>query len=68
MLCYSATGTGVKVCINWGITQSRGVWTGSITWWYTGSSGNLFGPSASASFASGTPASGTWYQYVAQAS
>jgi hypothetical protein len=40
---YSNTLTGERDAINWKMTYSGGVWSGTITWWHNGT-GNLFGP------------------------
>jgi hypothetical protein len=44
LLAYSSSLTGEFDGINWAMDNSRGTWTGSITWWHN-STGNLFGDS-----------------------
>lgn len=55
--------TGERIGINWQMTQSGGVWSGSIVWWHS-TTGNLFGPSQTNTLSLGTPATGTWYHFV----
>jgi hypothetical protein len=40
---YSNPTTGEFDAVNWGMSESGGVWTGSITWWHD-STANMFGP------------------------
>jgi hypothetical protein len=54
-----------RYLMDWGMTLSRGVWVGSITWWNTSSTGNVFGPSQSDTLDYGSSYSGTWYSYTA---
>jgi hypothetical protein len=63
LLLESITGTSEKVGINWGMTVSGGVWSGSITWWHS-STGNVFGASTTNTLSPGTPPAGTWYYDV----
>jgi hypothetical protein len=63
LLLESIAGTSEKIGINWGMSESGGVWSGSITWWHS-STGNIFGPSTTNTLSPGTPSAGTWYYYV----
>ena len=54
--------TGERTGINWQMTVSGGVWSGSIVWWHS-TTGNLFGPSQTNTLTLGTPAAGTWYHF-----
>jgi hypothetical protein len=63
MLLESNALTGERVGINWGMSVSGGVWSGSITWWHSNTN-NIFGPSTTNTLSPGTPSSGTWYYYV----
>jgi hypothetical protein len=55
--------TGQRIGMKWAMSESGGVWTGTITWWNS-LTGNLFGPSQTNTVSPGTPASGTWYFYT----
>jgi hypothetical protein len=63
LLLESIAGTSEKIGINWGMSESGGVWSGSITWWHS-TTGNIFGPSTTNTLLPGTPSTGTWYYYV----
>jgi hypothetical protein len=62
MLLESNALTGERIGINWAMTESGGVWSGSITWWHSNTN-NVFGPSTNNTLSPGTPATGTWYYY-----
>ena len=61
LLEYSNGFTGELDAINWGMSESNGSWTGSITWWHN-STGNMFGDGVSRTL-SPTTASGTGLAY-----
>jgi hypothetical protein len=62
MLQYSNAFTGELDAIDWGMSESGGTWSGSITWWHN-STGNLFGAGTSRTL-SPTSTSGTAYYYT----
>jgi hypothetical protein len=60
---YNNEGTGEYEGMQWAMSESGGVWSGSITWWQLGDTGTLFAPGGGRIL---TPvvASGTAYYIV----
>ena len=62
-LVYSNSLTGEYESIHWGMTDTGGTWSGSISWW-SNATGNLFGPGVSRTLSPQSRTAGSRYNYV----
>jgi hypothetical protein len=59
---YSDVFTGEYDAVNWGMSESGGSWTGSITWWHN-STTNMFGPGVTRRLAPRSTSGSHYYDY-----
>lgn len=63
MLCETIPGTSQRYAINWNMSLSHGVWSGTTTWWNSTQT-DWFGENQANTLSPATPAAGTWYSFV----